>query len=137
MPWFQPFVMERMMSKFEKAVDYNLSESGVHPLTLNELFQDDPEGMARLMSLEMDYAHANGIPGARNIAHPGAGPENARDRGHRGQLRHPSGACFTRRRDRRHAAQLHADLGAGQEPGFSPQNLSLDEKTAGRPTSTA
>ena len=31
MPRFQPFVMERMMSKFEKAVDYNLSESGVHP----------------------------------------------------------------------------------------------------------
>jgi aspartate/methionine/tyrosine aminotransferase len=79
MPRFQPFVMERMMSKFEKAVDYNLSESGVHPLTLNELFQDDPEGMARLMSLEMDYAHANGIPELRrNIAalYPGAGPEN-------------------------------------------------------------
>ncbi|HPH44885.1 MAG TPA: aminotransferase class I/II-fold pyridoxal phosphate-dependent enzyme [Candidatus Aminicenantes bacterium] len=79
MPRFQPFVMERMMSKFEKAVDYNLSESGVHPLTLKELFQDDPEGMARLMSLEMDYAHANGIPDLRrNIAalYPGAGPEN-------------------------------------------------------------
>ncbi len=79
MPRFQPFVMERMMSKYEKAVDYNLSESGVHPLTLKELFQDDPEGMARLTSLEMDYAHANGIPELRrNIAalYPGAGPEN-------------------------------------------------------------
>ncbi len=29
---FQPFAMERFMSKFEQAVDYNLSESGVHPL---------------------------------------------------------------------------------------------------------
>jgi aspartate/methionine/tyrosine aminotransferase len=79
MPQFQPFVMERMMSKFEKAVDYNLSESGVHPMTLKELFKDDPEGLAGLQSLEMDYAHANGIPELRgNIAalYPGAGPEN-------------------------------------------------------------
>jgi hypothetical protein len=28
---FQPFVMERMMSKYEQEVEYNLSESGVHP----------------------------------------------------------------------------------------------------------
>jgi len=79
MPKFQPFVMERMMSKFEKAVDYNLSESGVHPITLKELYQDDPDGLAGLLSLEMDYAHANGIPELReNIAsmYPGAGPEN-------------------------------------------------------------
>jgi aspartate/methionine/tyrosine aminotransferase len=79
MPRFQPFVMERMMSKFEKAVEYNLSESGVHPITMKELFQDDPDGLARMLSLEMDYAHANGIPELRqNIAalYPGAGPEN-------------------------------------------------------------
>jgi len=31
------FKMERMQSLWENAVDYNLSESGVHPLTLNEL----------------------------------------------------------------------------------------------------
>jgi len=79
MPKFQPFVMERMMSKFEKEVDYNLSESGVHPLTLKELFQDDPDGLAGLQSIELDYAHANGIPELRkNIAalYPGAGTEN-------------------------------------------------------------
>jgi len=28
MPEFQPFLMERMMSKFEQDVEYNLSESG-------------------------------------------------------------------------------------------------------------
>ncbi len=79
MPKFQPFVMERMMSKFEKAVDYNLSESGVHPLTLKELLKDDPGGLDRLLALEMDYPHANGIPELReNIAalYLGAGPEN-------------------------------------------------------------
>jgi len=79
MPKFQPFMMERMMSKFEKEVEYNLSESGVHPLTLKELYQDDSDGLAGLLSLELDYAHANGIPELReNIAalYPGAGPEN-------------------------------------------------------------
>lgn len=79
MPKFQPFIMERMMSKFEKTVDYNLSESGVHPLTLKELLQDDPDGVAKLLAIELDYPHANGIPELRaNIAalYPGAGPEN-------------------------------------------------------------
>ena len=36
---FQPFVMERMMSKWENVVDVNLSESGVHPMTLGELLE--------------------------------------------------------------------------------------------------
>ena len=36
---FQPFVMERMMSKWENVVDVNLSESGVHPMTLAELLE--------------------------------------------------------------------------------------------------
>ena len=62
MPNFQPFVMERMMSKFEKEVDYNLSESGVHPLTLKELLQDDPDGVAKLLATEMDYAHSVSHP---------------------------------------------------------------------------
>ena len=31
---FYPFEMERMMSRFEQDVDYNLSESGVHPVRL-------------------------------------------------------------------------------------------------------
>jgi aspartate/methionine/tyrosine aminotransferase len=76
---FQPFVMERMMSKFEKAVDYNLSESGVHPMTLQDLFQDDPAGLEALTRIEMDYAHANGIPELRSriaALYRGAGPEN-------------------------------------------------------------
>ena len=36
---FQPFVMERMMSRWENVVDVNLSESGVHPMTLAELLE--------------------------------------------------------------------------------------------------
>ncbi len=69
MPDFQPFVMERMMSEFEQAVEYNLSESGVHPMPLSELLADDPEHMSRLLDTELNYPHVNGIPELReNIA---------------------------------------------------------------------
>jgi len=72
---FQPFVMERMMSKFEKDVTYNLSESGVHPLLLSELLEMAPGKQNELLNIELNYPHANGIPELRrNIAHlyPGA-----------------------------------------------------------------
>jgi len=36
-----PFEMERMQSTWENQVEINLSESGVHPLTLGELLDDD------------------------------------------------------------------------------------------------
>ena len=35
---FQPFEMERMMSKYEQAVEYNLSESGVRLKIFSWLF---------------------------------------------------------------------------------------------------
>ena len=79
MPEFQPFIMERMMSKFEKEVEYNISESGVHPMTLKELIDYDPENINRLLDTEINYAHANGIPELReNIAamYNGATAEN-------------------------------------------------------------
>jgi aspartate/methionine/tyrosine aminotransferase len=66
---FQPFVMERMMSKHEKDVTYNLSESGVHPLLLTELLELVPGKRDELMNIELNYPHANGIPELRrNIA---------------------------------------------------------------------
>lgn len=34
---FQPFIQERVMSYFEQDIDYNLAESGVHPLLLRAL----------------------------------------------------------------------------------------------------
>jgi aspartate/methionine/tyrosine aminotransferase len=66
---FQPFVMERMMSKFEKDVTFNLSESGVHPLLLSELLEMAPGKLDELLKTELNYPHANGIPELRrNIA---------------------------------------------------------------------
>ncbi len=66
---FHPFVMERMMSKFEQSVEYNLSESGVHPLLLGELLDLDPGHLESLLATELNYPHVNGIPELReNIA---------------------------------------------------------------------
>ncbi len=76
---FQPFVMERMMSKFEHDVDYNFSESGVHPVTLQELLGDEPAAVRSLLGTELNYPHVNGIPALReNIAamYNGAKPDN-------------------------------------------------------------
>jgi hypothetical protein len=56
-PAFQPFLMERMMSHFEQDVDFNLSESGVHPVTLAELIGDDAGFLDRLLATELDYPH--------------------------------------------------------------------------------
>ena len=66
---FYPFEMERMMSRFEQEVQYNLSESGVHPVTLETLLQDHPEAIGDLLATEINYPHVNGTPELReNIA---------------------------------------------------------------------
>ena len=78
MPEFQPFVMERVMSKWENLVDYNLSESGVHPATLRELVPD-PTEVDRLLSTELGYAQSNGTPELREriaALYPDATPDN-------------------------------------------------------------
>ncbi len=65
---FQPFAMERMMSKYEQDVEYNLS-SGVHPVTLQELLPDHPHLTDELLATELGYPHVNGTPELRqNIA---------------------------------------------------------------------
>jgi aspartate/methionine/tyrosine aminotransferase len=75
---FQPFEMERMMSKWENVVEYNLSESGVHPLSVRELV-DDPAVLEEVLDTPLHYPQANGIVELReNIAalYPGATPDN-------------------------------------------------------------
>jgi aspartate/methionine/tyrosine aminotransferase len=75
---FHPFEMEKMMSLWEKTVDYNLSESGVHPMTARELV-DDPEQFERLMDMGLDYSQTNGTPELREricALYPGAAPDN-------------------------------------------------------------
>jgi aspartate/methionine/tyrosine aminotransferase len=75
---FQPFLMERMMSKWENVVDYNLSESGVHPMTIRELV-NDPAVIEELLSTELGYAQANGVIELREeiaALYPDATPDN-------------------------------------------------------------
>jgi aspartate/methionine/tyrosine aminotransferase len=75
---FHPFEMERMMSKFENIVEYNLSESGAHPLSLRQLL-GDADLVEELLDTEFHYPQTNGIPELReNIAamYPGATADN-------------------------------------------------------------
>ncbi len=75
---FRPFDMERMMSKWENVIEYNLSESGVHPLAVRELV-DDPAVIDELLDAPLHYPQSNGIPELREriaALYHGATPDN-------------------------------------------------------------
>lgn len=79
MTQFLPFALERYMSRYEQTVDYNLSESGVHPVQLRELLAEDAHAIDELLDTSLNYPHVNGTPELRqNIAHlySGAHPDN-------------------------------------------------------------
>jgi aspartate/methionine/tyrosine aminotransferase len=59
----EPFVMERMQSEWENRVPHNLSESGVHPLSVEELL-DGPEREA-LLKERLVYVQSNGTEALR------------------------------------------------------------------------
>lgn len=72
------FEMERFQSTWDTTVDYNLSESGVHPLTLAGL-ADHSWIQEVLAHQPIGYGHTNGSPELRlEIAglYSGAGPEH-------------------------------------------------------------
>ena len=69
----EPFCMERMQSTWENVVEFNLSESGVQPLSLRELVSD--RELEEILSLGLGYSQTNGTPALRSeIArlYPGA-----------------------------------------------------------------
>ncbi len=79
----EPFEMERWQSTFEHTVDYNISESGVHPLTVGELLEmpgDEPSlTMDDLLSTDLGYAQGNGVEPLReriSLIYPGSTIEN-------------------------------------------------------------
>lgn len=57
---FYPFLLEREMGKWEHQVEYNLSESGVHPMSARELFDQDPQLIEDFINVELNYPQANG-----------------------------------------------------------------------------
>jgi aspartate/methionine/tyrosine aminotransferase len=74
----ETFRMERMQALYEYEVEYNLSESGVEPMTAGELLGADAAA-ARLLSQPLLYPTAPGSWELReHIAdfYPGAGPDN-------------------------------------------------------------
>jgi len=76
---FTTFMLEREMGTWEHQVEYNLSESGVHPMTTRDLFQDDPQMINEFLNVEINYPPTNGIEELRkNIAalYPRASPDD-------------------------------------------------------------
>jgi aspartate/methionine/tyrosine aminotransferase len=72
------FDMERMQSTFENLVEFNLSESGVRPLTPRELVEDAP-ALDGLLDQPLVYTQSNGTADLRaSIAtmYPGATVEH-------------------------------------------------------------
>ncbi len=55
---FKQFVMERMQSLYENDVDFNLTESGWHPLTIRQVVPE--EVIESLIDLELGYGYSHG-----------------------------------------------------------------------------
>ncbi len=77
-PNFIPFDLERQMSIWENQVEYNISESGVRPMSIRELISDQ-QIIESLLSTELNYPQTNGsIELREQIAtlYPGATSDN-------------------------------------------------------------
>ncbi len=73
----EPFLMERMQSTWENVVRYNLSESGVHPIPLGELVNQ--EQVERMLGTGLGYSQSNGTEELRSFiaaGYPGATLDN-------------------------------------------------------------
>ena len=74
---FKTFDLERNKSVWENSVDYNLSESGVHPLTLKEVLT--PDELEEVSGLVLYYTETNGTAALREVVaamYPSATPEH-------------------------------------------------------------
>lgn len=72
-----PFALERWQSVWENQVELNLSESGVHPLRLDEALAADE--LADLAAVSLGYPQTNGTPRLRAAIaalYPGATADN-------------------------------------------------------------
>jgi aspartate/methionine/tyrosine aminotransferase len=61
----ETFTLERWMSAWEVKVDYDIAESGIYPMTVNEVVDLLPAGerdqtLARLLDLRLGYTEARG-----------------------------------------------------------------------------
>ncbi len=75
---FVPFELERWQSTWETRVKYNISESGVHPLSVAELLALAEADLGQVADCRLVYSQSNGTDRLRaEIAahYPGASPE--------------------------------------------------------------
>ena len=75
--FIERFELERIQSKWEHQVKYNLSESGVHPLYVRDLLGQ--EGIEELSDIQLGYAQTNGPELLReriSLLYPGAEIDN-------------------------------------------------------------
>ncbi|MGB3564440.1 MAG: aminotransferase class I/II-fold pyridoxal phosphate-dependent enzyme, partial [Thermoanaerobaculia bacterium] len=74
----ETFEMERMQSTWENVVDYDLSESGVFPVTLRELVEMGFD-LDWALDTPLSYSQSNGTPELKEaiaLMYPGAAAEN-------------------------------------------------------------
>lgn len=70
--------MERMQSTWENVVEYDMSESGITPVTLNELVALGLD-LGEVMNMPMGYSQSNGTPELKELltaVYPGATVDN-------------------------------------------------------------
>ena len=75
---FVPFELERWQSTWENRVRFNLSESGVHPLTIQELLGLAGASAMPLLDVRLGYSQSNGTDLLREriaALYPGASPD--------------------------------------------------------------
>ncbi|HVH67529.1 MAG TPA: aminotransferase class I/II-fold pyridoxal phosphate-dependent enzyme [Gemmatimonadales bacterium] len=75
---FVPFELERWQSTWENRVRYNLSESGVHPLSIRELLELAGSSAAPLLDVRLGYSQSNGtdlLRGRIAALYPGVSPD--------------------------------------------------------------
>lgn len=74
---FETFELERIQSLYENTVDYNLTESGIHPFTPKELLS--AEELEAMLNLRLGYGQTNGAIELRKAIsrhYPGANLDN-------------------------------------------------------------
>lgn len=75
---FQPFELERIQSKWEHQVEYNLTESGVHPIRAIDLLPE-PQEQKEFLETVLHYPEVNGTSLLRQriaAMYPGANKQN-------------------------------------------------------------
>jgi len=75
---FEPFALERLQSIWEHRVAWNLAESGVHALRVEELLESETDREA-LLRQDLTYTQTNGTLELRTLIaslYDGAGPDN-------------------------------------------------------------